>query len=159
MTRVTCRLTAKNRDQLRNPTLGNRVSATFTFYQTTKTGRLIRRAGRRCRGAGAESQYAGGCAQRRSDAGGRRARPRASLLLSAGGQRGLGPVGHAARRRRHSLGRHRARHLDRRRQTAHEAGCLRCEHSPLSVCLFVCLFVGLLINQSQSVSRSVCMHG
>ena len=33
MTPVTCRLTAKNRDQLRNPTLGNRVWATFTFYQ------------------------------------------------------------------------------------------------------------------------------
>jgi len=31
MTNVTCRLTAKNRDQLRNPTLGNRVWATFTF--------------------------------------------------------------------------------------------------------------------------------
>ena len=31
MTRTTCRLTAKNRDQLRNPTLGNRVWATFTF--------------------------------------------------------------------------------------------------------------------------------
>ena len=31
MTHVTCRLTAKNRDQLRNPTLGNRVWATFTF--------------------------------------------------------------------------------------------------------------------------------
>ena len=30
-THVTCRLTAKNRDQLRNPTLGNRVRATFTF--------------------------------------------------------------------------------------------------------------------------------
>jgi len=27
MTHVTCRLTAKNRDQLRNPTLGNRVRA------------------------------------------------------------------------------------------------------------------------------------
>jgi len=27
MTHVTCRLTAKNRDQLRNPTLGNRVWA------------------------------------------------------------------------------------------------------------------------------------
>ena len=25
MTHITCRLTAKNRDQLRNPTLGNRV--------------------------------------------------------------------------------------------------------------------------------------
>ena len=29
MTRVTCRLTAKDRNQLRNPTLGNRVWATF----------------------------------------------------------------------------------------------------------------------------------
>ena len=32
MTYVTCRLTAKNRDQLRNPTLGNRVWATFSFF-------------------------------------------------------------------------------------------------------------------------------
>jgi len=32
MTHVTCRLTAKNRDQLRNPTLRNRVWATFTFF-------------------------------------------------------------------------------------------------------------------------------
>ena len=31
MIHVTCRLTAKNRDQLRNPTLGSRVWATFTF--------------------------------------------------------------------------------------------------------------------------------
>ena len=31
MTHVTCRLTAKNRDQLRNSTLGNRVWATITF--------------------------------------------------------------------------------------------------------------------------------
>jgi len=31
MTHVTCRLTAKNWDQLRNTTLGNRVWATFTF--------------------------------------------------------------------------------------------------------------------------------
>ena len=31
MTQVTCRLTTKDRDQLRNPTLGNRVWATFTF--------------------------------------------------------------------------------------------------------------------------------
>ena len=31
MTHVICRLTAKNRDQLRNPTLGNWVWATFTF--------------------------------------------------------------------------------------------------------------------------------
>ena len=32
MTHVTCRLTAKNRDQLRNPTLGNRVLATFLLF-------------------------------------------------------------------------------------------------------------------------------
>jgi len=32
MTHVTCRLTAKNRDQLRNPTLGNQVWATFSHY-------------------------------------------------------------------------------------------------------------------------------
>jgi len=32
MTQVTCRLTAKYRDQLRNPTLGNRVWATFTIF-------------------------------------------------------------------------------------------------------------------------------
>jgi len=35
MTHVTCRLTAKNRDQLRNPTLGNRVWATFNFFYNT----------------------------------------------------------------------------------------------------------------------------
>ena len=32
MTHVTCRLTAKNRDQLRNPTLGNRVWAASYPY-------------------------------------------------------------------------------------------------------------------------------
>jgi len=32
MTHITCRLTAKNQDQLRNPVLSNRVRATFTFY-------------------------------------------------------------------------------------------------------------------------------
>ena len=32
MTHVTCRLTAKNRNQLRNPTLSNRVWASFTFF-------------------------------------------------------------------------------------------------------------------------------
>ena len=31
MTHATCRLTAENRDQLRNPTLGNGVWATSTF--------------------------------------------------------------------------------------------------------------------------------
>ena len=33
MTHVTCRLTAKNRNQLRNPTLSSRVWAIFTFLQ------------------------------------------------------------------------------------------------------------------------------
>ena len=32
MTHVTCRLAAKNWDQLRNPMLSSRVWATFTFY-------------------------------------------------------------------------------------------------------------------------------
>ena len=32
MIHVTCRLTAKNWDQLRNSTLGNQVWATFTFF-------------------------------------------------------------------------------------------------------------------------------
>jgi len=37
MTHLTCRLTAKNRDQLRDPTLGNRVWATFTFFNDRPT--------------------------------------------------------------------------------------------------------------------------
>jgi len=36
MTHVTCRLTAKNRDQLRNPTLGSGLWATFTFLLAKK---------------------------------------------------------------------------------------------------------------------------
>jgi len=36
LTHVTCRLTAKNRDQLQNPTLGNLVWATFTFLPVVK---------------------------------------------------------------------------------------------------------------------------
>ena len=43
MIHLTCRLTAKNRDQLHDPTLGNRVWATFTFYST---GRETSREGR-----------------------------------------------------------------------------------------------------------------
>jgi len=35
MTHVNCRLAAKNRDQLRHPTLGNRVWGTFTFLHYT----------------------------------------------------------------------------------------------------------------------------
>ena len=41
MTHVTCRLTAKNRDQLRNPTLGNRVWATFLRLTYGKSVRQI----------------------------------------------------------------------------------------------------------------------
>jgi len=37
MTHVTCRLTAENRDQLRNPTLHSRVWATFTFLHRVYT--------------------------------------------------------------------------------------------------------------------------
>ena len=40
MTHVTCRLTAKNRDQLWNPTLGNRVWATF-FYLYDYVGQQL----------------------------------------------------------------------------------------------------------------------
>ena len=41
MTHVTCRLTAKNRDQLRNPTLGNQVWATF-FTQGLRRVPIVR---------------------------------------------------------------------------------------------------------------------
>jgi len=41
MTHVTCRLTAKNWDQLRNPTLGNRVWAAF-LHADSRERRLIR---------------------------------------------------------------------------------------------------------------------
>ena len=37
MTHVTCRLTAKNRDQLQNPTLSNRAWTTFIFNHTELT--------------------------------------------------------------------------------------------------------------------------
>ena len=40
MTHVTCSLAAKNRDQLRNPTLGNRVWATFTSPYSITERRL-----------------------------------------------------------------------------------------------------------------------
>ena len=38
MTHVNCMLTGKNRDQLRNPTLGNRVWATFTILAAVLEG-------------------------------------------------------------------------------------------------------------------------
>jgi len=38
--RVYDSLTAKNRDQLRNPTLGNRVRATFTRFTQRLCGRV-----------------------------------------------------------------------------------------------------------------------
>ena len=38
MTHVTCKLTAKNRDQLRNPTLCNPVWATFAFLAAVGAG-------------------------------------------------------------------------------------------------------------------------
>ena len=45
MTHVTCRLTAENRNQLRNPTLGNRVWVTFTFLHTVVDIRRRPRSG------------------------------------------------------------------------------------------------------------------
>jgi len=39
MTHITCRLTAKNRDQLRKPTLCNRLLATFLLVTRALTGR------------------------------------------------------------------------------------------------------------------------
>jgi len=50
MTHITCRLTAKNRDQLRNPTLGNRVWATLNFLHWSSVFYVavcLRRSGRR----------------------------------------------------------------------------------------------------------------
>jgi len=38
---VTCRLTAKNRDRLRNPSLGNRVWATFTFFRVVCVEQMV----------------------------------------------------------------------------------------------------------------------
>jgi len=42
MTHVTCRLTAKNRDQLRNATLGNRVWASFFYCVSEKDSYIFR---------------------------------------------------------------------------------------------------------------------
>jgi len=41
MTHITCRLTAKNRDRFRNPTLRNWVLATFTFYHSPQQWQLV----------------------------------------------------------------------------------------------------------------------
>ena len=41
MTHVTRRLTAKNRDQLRNRTLGSRVRATFTFFNAIRLTKFV----------------------------------------------------------------------------------------------------------------------
>ena len=45
MTHIIYRLTAKNQDQLRNPTLGNRVWAIFTFFTCCKQSRNIEQLG------------------------------------------------------------------------------------------------------------------
>jgi len=47
MTHITCRLTAKNRDQLRNRTLGNRVWATF-LYRSACIGQNLLTTGGFC---------------------------------------------------------------------------------------------------------------
>jgi len=49
---VTCTLTAKNRDQLLNPTLGNRVWATFTFF-------VLVRGSRERKGRGSKGEWRG----------------------------------------------------------------------------------------------------
>ena len=52
MTHVTCRQAAKNRDKLRNPTLGNRVWATFTvFNPKSKPNTKCYQGKDRCSGA------------------------------------------------------------------------------------------------------------
>jgi len=57
MTHVTCRLTAKNRDLLRNPTLGNRVWTTFTFFTSKGEERRGEEGGREGKGLrGAEGK-------------------------------------------------------------------------------------------------------
>jgi len=43
MIHVTCRLTVKNRGQLRDPTLGNRVWATSTFFTRVSSVQFMRR--------------------------------------------------------------------------------------------------------------------
>jgi len=48
MTHVTCRLTGKNRDQLGNPTLGNRVWATFFNLCSASYASCLRDDARTC---------------------------------------------------------------------------------------------------------------
>jgi len=48
MTHVTCRLTGKNRDQLGNPTLGNRVWATFFNLCSASYASCLRDVARTC---------------------------------------------------------------------------------------------------------------
>ena len=55
MTHVTCRLTAKNRDQLRNPTLGNRVWATFSFLPYSGVAKKFFRGSKSFRSGGQKS--------------------------------------------------------------------------------------------------------
>ena len=45
MRHVTCRLTAKNRDHLRNPTLGSRICASFTLVVMVSCGLDARESG------------------------------------------------------------------------------------------------------------------
>ena len=52
MTHIACRLTVKNWDQLRNPTLGNRVWAIFTFYSKKKPPAKVDIGGHRVRKCG-----------------------------------------------------------------------------------------------------------
>jgi len=63
MTHVTCRLTAKNRDQLRNPTLGNWVWATFTFYLPCLLLICILCLSHAVKAGGSGDVWCGGCSE------------------------------------------------------------------------------------------------
>ena len=126
MTRVTCRLTAKNRDQLRNPTLGNRVWATFTFLEAAAMRPFAISSAAACRavvdlvGAGAAGAHdPDGAARRRRQLHGEGEQRRRSgqVLRDSDCQAGVGharrqdatdrvvPLGPDASRRRRSAAR------------------------------------------------------
>jgi len=60
MIHVTSRLTAKNRDQLRNPMLGNRVWATFYLLGSVQVVGFFDVAARLCAGDGPIAALVGG---------------------------------------------------------------------------------------------------
>ena len=77
MTHVTCRLTAKNLDQLRNPTLANRLWA--TFYAGLPSNRTEIYAARMLRGSSSDRWIPAACARPYQQTG------QWTLLLSSNG--------------------------------------------------------------------------